>query len=88
MTDRALLFLVSLVVLIGAVLAAVWLIATGQTGTFDGNFLLLCSLVLAFSFGFFLRNMIKAALPPAKHAPAPPASATKKETVAEPVGKA
>lgn len=69
MTDRALLFVVSLVAVLAAVGAAIWLIAAGQLGTFDGNFLLLCALIVVASFGLYLKYMI------AKAMEAPPAGA-------------
>jgi hypothetical protein len=60
MTDRALLFLASLVGLVGATGVAVWLIATRQIGTFDGNFLLLSCLIVALAFALYLKYMIQA----------------------------
>jgi glucose-6-phosphate-specific signal transduction histidine kinase len=86
LTDRALLFLLSLAALIGAVAAAVWLIATGQTGTFDGNFLLVVSLVIAAAFGLYIKFMIRKTMEqPAQK----PARVAEKKSMAEqePVGK-
>jgi hypothetical protein len=62
MTDRALIFLGSLIIMIGALGVAIWLIVGGQVGTFDGNFLLLSALVVAFAFGLYLKFLIKQAL--------------------------
>jgi Ca2+/Na+ antiporter len=62
MTDRALLFLASLVIMIGALGVAIWLIVAGQTGTFDGNFLLLSALVVAAAFALYLKFLIKQAI--------------------------
>ena len=91
MSDRALLFLVSLAVLLGALAAAVWLIATHQVGTFDGNFLLLSAVVVALAFGLYLRSMIriaiKTATPPEAPKPAPAVQPEKKPAVQETVGK-
>jgi hypothetical protein len=61
MTDRALLFLTSLAGLVSAIAVAVWLIASGQIGTFDGNFLLLSCLIVALAFALYLKYMIQAA---------------------------
>ena len=62
MTDRALLFLASLIIMIGALGVAIWLIVGGQVGTFDGNFLLLSALVVAGAFGLYLKFLIRQAL--------------------------
>ena len=84
MSDRAFLFLISLAVEIAAISSAVWLIATGQTGTFDGNFLLVSSLLIAAAFALYLRSVIRKAMEQPKPSPA----AEKKVTrVEEPVGK-
>ena len=42
MSDRALLFLISAAALIGALGAAIWLVLTGQTGTFERKFSARC----------------------------------------------
>ena len=85
MTDRALLFLTSLVVMTAAIGVAVWLIATRQIGTFDGNFLLLSSVVVALAFALYLKYLIDAArrVEPVRPVPA------QKKAVEEPelVGK-
>lgn len=93
MTDRALLFVVSLVAVLAAVGAAIWLIAAGQLGTFDGNFLLLCALIVVASFGLYLKYMIAKAMeaPPAAaqaHVPAKPAPKAAAAENVETVGKA
>jgi hypothetical protein len=62
MTDRAVLFLASLIIMVSALVIAIWLIFTGQVGTFDGNFLLLCALVVAAAFALYLKFVIKRAL--------------------------
>jgi hypothetical protein len=84
-TDRALLFLMSLAVLVGAIAAAIWVIRTGQAGTFDGNFLLAAALVVATAFGLYLRFMIRRAMEPPPQKPAPAAKKTAFEQ--EQVGK-
>jgi len=73
-SDRAILFLFSIVVVIGSLAAAGWLLATGQAGTVDGLFLLLTCLLAAFAFGLYLVFMIRRALEPA---PAPAAHTAK-----------
>jgi hypothetical protein len=62
MTDRTLLFLASLIILMGALGVAIWLIVAGQLGTFDGNFLLLSALVVATAFALYLKFLIKLAI--------------------------
>lgn len=62
MTDRALLFLASLVIVTAALGVAIWLIVSGQVGTFDGNFLLLSALVVGTSFSLYLKFVIKQAI--------------------------
>jgi hypothetical protein len=87
MTDRAFLFLTALAGDIAAFGAVIWLIAAGQLGTFDGNFLFLSALVIAFSLGLYLKFMIDRAME-TQPAPKPPAVATKKkEKVPELAGK-
>ena len=75
MTDRALLFLASVAAVAGAIGVTVWLIATGQLGTFDGNFLLVSSMVMALAFGLYLRSMVGNAMrtqpPKPEKSPAP-----------------
>jgi hypothetical protein len=85
-TDRALIFLVSVIMALGALGVAIWLIAAGQLGTFDGNFLFLSALVVAGAFGLYLKFLIARALErPA--APAVKAEKSKTEAHLEPVGK-
>jgi hypothetical protein len=62
MTDRALLFLVSGFIVIGALGLAIWLGIAGQLGTFDGNFLLLSALVIVTAFMLYLKFLIRQAL--------------------------
>ena len=90
MSDRVLLFVVSLAALLGALAAAIWLVASGQVGTFDGNFLLLSALVVALAFGLYLRSLIRTAIKTATPPEAPkPATVQpeKKPAVQETVGK-
>ena len=77
MSDRAFLFLFSVVVEIASLAAAGWLLVTGQAGYVDGLFLLLTCLLVALAFGLYLAFMIGRAMEsleaeakPAKAAPA------------------
>jgi heme A synthase len=77
MSDRAFLFLFSLVMIVGGLAFSGWLVATGQALTVDGLFLLLTALLVAAVFGLYVMFMInrereaqKAASQPAKAAPA------------------
>ena len=86
MSDRAILFLFSVLVEIASLAAAAWLLATGQAGTVDGLFLLLTCLLIALAFGLYLLFMIRRAMEPA---PAPTAAAqpAKTSTPAQPQAK-
>jgi hypothetical protein len=84
-SDRAILFLFSVIVEIASLAAAGWLLATGQAGTVDGLFLLLTCLLIALAFGLYLLFMIRRAMEPAP-APAPAAQA-KTATPAQPQAK-
>jgi len=64
-SDRAILFLFSLVVEIASLAAAGWLLASGQAGSVDGLFLLLTCLLVALAFGLYLAFMIRRAMEPA-----------------------
>jgi hypothetical protein len=81
MTDRAFLFLAALVGESFALGAAIWLMAAGQLGTFDGNFLFLSALVVAAAFGLYLKFMIARAME-ARPAPKPAAAPAEKKTQA------
>ena len=84
MSDRAILFLFSVVVEIASLVAAGWLLATGQAGTVDGLFLLLTCLLVALAFGLYLVFMIRRAMEPA---PAPAAQPAKTTPAAQPQPK-
>lgn len=62
MSDRGWLFLLSVLVVLASLGAAGWLVATGQALSFDGLFLLLTCLVLAFSFGLYAGYLVKQAM--------------------------
>jgi len=68
-SDRAILFVFSVVVEIASLAAAGWLLASGQAGSVDGLFLLLTCLLVALAFGLYLVFMIRRAMEPA-HVPA------------------
>lgn len=58
MSDRGLLVVFSLCVIVGCLSAAVWLAVTGQAAYIDGLFLMLSCLVLALAFGLYVRYVI------------------------------
>ncbi len=61
-SDRGVLFLVSVCVVLASLAAAAWLVVTGQAAYLDGIFLLVTCLVLAFAFGLYAASMLKRAL--------------------------
>jgi hypothetical protein len=75
-SDRAILFLFSVVVEIASLAAAGWLLASGQAGSVDGLFLLLTCLLVALAFGLYLAFMIRRAMEPAPAPAAQPAKAS------------
>jgi hypothetical protein len=80
MSDRAVLFLFSLVMVIVSLAAAGWLLVSGQAGYVDGLFLLLTCLLSAGAFGLYLLFMIhraKESLKPAAQPAKTPATAAK-----------
>jgi membrane protein DedA with SNARE-associated domain len=70
MSDRGFLFLFSVLMIVGGIGAAGWLVASGQAATVDGLFLVLTALLVAAAFGLYLKYMIGRALEEAQ-APAP-----------------
>ena len=85
MSDRGFLFLFSIVMIVGSLATAGWLLATGQAATVDGLFLLLTALLIALVFALYVVFVIRRALEAATPAPAP---ATKAATVAKPAAPA
>jgi hypothetical protein len=69
-SDRAIIFLFSILVEIASLAAAGWLLATGQAGYVDGLFLLLTCLLVALAFGLYIVFMVRRAM---EAAPAPAA---------------
>jgi hypothetical protein len=62
MSGRALLFLLSTLMVIGSLVSAAWLLVTGQADSFDGLFLFLSSLVIGGAFFLYLKFLISNAL--------------------------
>jgi len=92
MSDRGLLVVFSLCVIVGCLSVAVWLAVTGQAAYIDGLFLMLSCLVLALAFGLYVRYVIgsvTADVPATatskvkadRQKPAPPAAVTASEQV-------
>lgn len=80
MTDRAILFSFSVLMVVVSLAASGWLLVTGQAGTVDGLFLLLTCLLVALAFALYLMFMVnraKESLQPAPQPKAAPASAQK-----------
>ena len=75
MSDRGFLFLFSVLMIVGSLATAGYLLATGQAGTVDGLFLLLTALLIALVFALYVIFMIHRAMEAAKPAPAVPAKA-------------
>jgi hypothetical protein len=62
MPDRVVLFLFSLLLVVGGLMADAWLVVTNQVGNFDGLFPFCSSSVMAFAFGLYLRWFIRSAV--------------------------
>jgi TRAP-type C4-dicarboxylate transport system permease small subunit len=88
MSDRALLFLFSIIVIVVCLGTCATLVINGQAQSVDGLFLILMCLAVALAFALYLMFMIKRAMEPPS---APPKPATAKATApakAEPVAQA
>ncbi len=92
MSDRGLLVVFSLCVIVGCLSMAVWLAVTGQAAYIDGLFLMLSCLVVALAFGLYVRYVIggvtadvpvtaTAKIKADREKPAPPAAASAAEQV-------
>ena len=79
MSDRGVLFLFSLFMIVASLVAAVWLVVTGQAGTVDGLFMVLTCLLGAAVFALYVKYVIGRALEAQKKPPAPAAKAAKPE---------
>ena len=89
MSDRAALFLFSILMIVVSLGAAVWLLVTGQAGTVDGLFLLLTALLSAAVFGLYVKFILGRAMEAQKQASAPAQSTAAKVAAkqqASPVG--
>ena len=75
MSDRALLFLFSILVIVVCLGTCGVLLMNGQAESVDGLFLILMCLAVALAFGLYLLFMIKRAMEPP---PAPPKPAAAK----------
>jgi hypothetical protein len=62
MSDRAALFLFSLIMVIGGVAADAYLVVTNQIASVDGLFLFCSSCVIVVAFGLYLRWLIGSAV--------------------------
>jgi hypothetical protein len=91
MSDRGFLFLFSILMILGGLGAAVWLILTGQALTVDGLFLLLTALLTAVVFGMYamyvIHRAMAAAAQPAKPAPKASAAAPAAKSAPAPVAQ-
>ena len=88
MSDRALLFIFSVVMVIVSLAASGWLVVSGQAATVDGLFLLLTCLLSALAFALYLMFMInraKEALQPPPAAKPAGAKAAPKPATSQPV---
>jgi hypothetical protein len=56
------LFLISLLAILGSLTAAIWLCTTRQVFSFDGLFLFLSSLVVLLAFSLYVRFLLLSAL--------------------------
>jgi len=91
MSDRGFLFLFSILMILGGLGAAVWLIVTGQAGTVDGLFLFLTALLTAVVFGLYVvyvfRRALEAAAEAAKPQPKAATAAPAAKSAPAPVGQ-
>jgi hypothetical protein len=77
MSDRAVLFLFSVFMVIVSLAASGWLLVSGQAGSVDGLFLLLTCLLTALAFSLYLMFMVNRAKESLKPAPAAKPAAAK-----------
>lgn len=84
MSERGVLFLFSLCVVMASLVAAAWLVVTGQAAYIDGLFLLLCCLISAAAFSLYLRYLIRKAM----EAGTPVKAAGREKAAAPATGKA
>ena len=84
MSDRGILFLFSILMILAGIGAAGWLVVSGQADTVDGLFLVLTSLLVAAVFALYVMFMIRRAMEAAKPAPKTAAQPGAKEAAAKP----
>jgi hypothetical protein len=84
MSDRALLFLFSVLMVAGGLAATAWLVVTGQALTVDGLFLVLTALLIALCFALYLIFMVRRAMEADKAPAAPAAKAAPAAQAAKP----
>ncbi len=82
MSDRGILFLFSILMVIVALAASVWLVVSGQAATVDGLFLLLTCLLTAFAFGCYILYAVHRAMESLQPAPKAAAKAAPAKTPA------
>jgi hypothetical protein len=88
MSDRGILFLFSVLMIVAGLVSAGWLLATGQAGTFDGLFLFLTSLLTVVVFALYVAYAIRRAMAEAtKPAAAAPTAAKAATAVKTPAAK-
>jgi len=78
MSDRGILFLFSLLIVLACLGASAWLVVSGQAATVDGLFLLLTCLLIALAFLLYVVFMIHRAMEAAKPVARPKAAAPAK----------
>ena len=81
MSDRALLFLFSILMVAVAGASVVYLIVTGQAASVDGLFLVVTALTIAAGFALYVVYVIHRAMEPAKPAPQPAKASAPASTV-------
>ena len=83
MSDRAFLFVFSVLMILAGVGTAAWLVASGQATTVDGLFLALTALLIAAVFALYVLFMIRRAMEAAIQPAAKPAKASAAKSAAE-----
>ena len=87
MSDRGILFLFSIVMILAGLASAVWLLVTGQAGTFDGLFLFLTALLVVAVFALYVAYVIRRAMAAATQPAAAPQTAKAAAAVKTPAAK-
>jgi hypothetical protein len=88
MSDRALLFVFGLLVIVVCLGTCGMLLINGQAESVDGLFLILMCLAIALAFGLYLMYMVKRAMEPPPPPPKPAAKTGTPAAKAEPVAQA